>query len=539
VLKFHVDYYKATAIDANKKNVQARIGDLKTQGKIVETILDKHMAATNGRKFNAIFATGSINEAISYYQVFKQVQAKRLALDPNALQLNIACVFSPPADGNSDIKQLADDLPQEVQDNKEQPDEKKAALNLIMSDYNACYGTNHSISQFDLYYQDVQKRIKDQQYANSDVPQAQKIDITLVVDMLLTGFDSKYLNTLYVDKNLKYHGLIQAFSRTNRILNDSKPYGSVIDFRGLEEFVDEAIALFSNVNADEDAKNIWLVESAAQVIAKLAIAKKSLDDLMIAKGLEPLPHDVVNLQGDTARAEFVNAFKEIQRLQTQLDQYTDLTENQLVEIEKILPTDQLRSFKAVYLETAKQLKEQQDKPDAKKDDAVQQLDFEFVLFNSAVIDYDYIMGLLAEYSQNNTPQQMTREQLIQLITSDAKFIDEREQITAYIYSLEMGAGLSESNIREGYQRFKLQQFDEELAKIAAKHGLATKELRLFVEATLARMVLDSDLLRELLLPLNLSWKTRSSKEKALIADLTEPMYRRTNGREVSGWAAYL
>ena len=107
-----------------------------------------------------------------------------------------------------------------------------------------------TINEFDLYYQDVQKRIKDQQWPNFDFPAAQKIDITIVVDMLLTGFDSKYLITLYVDKNLKYHGLIQAFSRTNRVPNGTKPYGNTLDFRQQQSNVDAAIALFSGEKID-------------------------------------------------------------------------------------------------------------------------------------------------------------------------------------------------------------------------------------------------------------------------------------------------
>jgi hypothetical protein len=124
-----------------------------------------------------------------------------------------------------------------------------------------------AFGEFDLYYQDVQKRIKDQQYPNADLPHAQKIDITLVVDMLLTGFDSKFLNTLYVDKNLKYHGLIQAFSRTNRVLNDTKPYGNILDFRQQQDAVDTAIGLFSG-QTGKPAKEIWLVDPAPVVIEK-------------------------------------------------------------------------------------------------------------------------------------------------------------------------------------------------------------------------------------------------------------------------------
>lgn len=164
------------------------------------------------------------------------------------------------------MKQLQEDLVQEKEDNKQEPDKKKEALRRIIDDYNSKYKTNHTINDFDLYYQDVQKRIKDQQYPNADYPHENKIDIVIVVDMLLTGFDSKYLNTLYVDKNLKQHGLIQAFSRTNRVLNATKPYGNIIDFRGHEDEVDAAIRLFSGKENSEKVKEIWLVDPAPIMI---------------------------------------------------------------------------------------------------------------------------------------------------------------------------------------------------------------------------------------------------------------------------------
>ena len=170
------------------------------------------------------------------------------------------------AEGDADVKQIQEDLPQEKADNEEDPEGKKAALKAILAHYNTRYGTNHKLSEFDLYYQDVQKRIKDQQWPNADYPHAQNIDITIVVDMLLTGFDSKYLNTLYVDKNLKHHGLIQAFSRTNRVLNGTKPYGNILDFRQQQDAVDAAIALFSGERTGEKAREIWLVDKAPVVI---------------------------------------------------------------------------------------------------------------------------------------------------------------------------------------------------------------------------------------------------------------------------------
>ncbi|MBP9175769.1 MAG: type I restriction endonuclease subunit R, partial [Rhizobiales bacterium] len=243
VLRFHVDYYKPQG------KQQPKPGEVLAKRAIVGAILAKHDAATAGRKFNAVLAIASINDAIEYHALFKTVQAEKQAADPDFQPLNIVCVFSPPAEGNQDVQQIQEDLPQEKMDNEQEPDKKKDALKAIIADYNAQYGSNHGIGEFDLYYQDVQKRIKDQQYPKADLPHAQKTDITLVVDILLTGFDSKYLNTLYVDKNLKYHGLIQAFSRTNRVLNDTKPYGNILDFRQQQDAVDTAIGLFSGQTA--------------------------------------------------------------------------------------------------------------------------------------------------------------------------------------------------------------------------------------------------------------------------------------------------
>ena len=239
VLRFHIDFFKG------KGTQNPKPGEAIAQQAVVEAILNKHDAATNSRRFNAVLATASINNAIEYYNLLKEIQKKKQTENPNYVPLNIACVFSPPAEGNSDIQQIQEDLTQEKEDNKQKPEEKKAALKTIIADYNKQYGTNHEIYLFDLYYQDVQRRIKDQKYSNKDYPHKNKIDITIVVDMLLTGFDSKYPNTLYVDKNLKYHGLIQAFSRTNRVLNDIKPYGNILDFRSQQDAVNQAIALFS------------------------------------------------------------------------------------------------------------------------------------------------------------------------------------------------------------------------------------------------------------------------------------------------------
>lgn len=534
VLRFHVDYYKPDG-----KN-QPKQGETVAKRAIVDAILAKHDAATGSRKFNAILATASINEAIEYHGLFEQAQAEKQQVDPDFVPLNIAAVFSPPGDVSADAKQIQEDLPQEQEDNKNEPDIKKRALQAIIDGYNARFGTNHRIEEFDLYYQDVQQRIKDQQFPNVDLPMKgrEKLDITIVVDMLLTGFDSKYLNTLYVDKNLKHHGLIQAFSRTNRVLNDTKPYGHILDFRGQQDAVDAAIALFSGAKADK-AREIWLVEKAPVIIDKLKEARQDLQNFMQSQGLTCKPEDVANLKGDEARVAFVETFKKMQKLQTQLDQYTDLTPEQASTIQTILPKDELNAFRGQYLETAQRLRAQQARPNGEKSQQVDQLDFEFVLFASATIDYDYIMTLIADFSNKKPGKaRMSREQLIGLIAADSKFLDERDDITDYVMRLKAGEGLDESDIRAGYQQFKAEKASRELADLSARHGLPAAALQGFVNAVLARRIFDGEQLTELLAPLELGWKARTKKELALMTDLVPILKKRAGGREISGLRAY-
>lgn len=531
VLKFHIDYYKSN----NKKNINPD-GNIVQQA-VVESILEKHNAATNSRKFNALFATASINNAIEYYRLFKELQAKKQTECLEFQPLNIACVFSPPAEGNKDVLQIQEDLPQEKEDNTQNPTEKKQALTEIISDYNTQYGTNHSVSEFDVYYQDVQKRIKDQKYSNKDYPQHNKIDITIVVDMLLTGFDSKYLNTLYVDKNLKYHGLIQAFSRTNRVLNDSKPYGNILDFRSQQQKVNEAIMLFSGKDK-ERVQEVWLVPSADEVLEKYKNAFAGLESFMKSHHLETKPEDVFNLKGDTARIDFINNFKEVQRLRTELDQYTDLTEEQKTEIEAILPKEAFQSFRSSYLETAKQLRTKQQKEGEKASVELQQLDFEFVLFASAIIDYDYIMQLVAESSGKIDKKGLTKEDIKKLLKSNSNLMEDEKDLSAFIDSLDWSKSYPTAHLKESYEAFKNEKYDKELILIAEKHGLEKQSLKAFVENILLRMIFDGELLTDLFEPLDLNWKERRIRELALMDELVPHLKKVAGGRTISGLNAW-
>ncbi|WP_334177223.1 type I restriction endonuclease subunit R [Pseudoxanthomonas sp.] len=546
VLKFHVDHFKPEGTNPPKPS------EAPPKAKVIETILDKHNAATHQRRFNAVFATASINDAIEYYRLFGEVQTQMQATDPDFCPLRVACVFSPPAlavaaEGGdaaarnaADVRQLQEELPQEQADNSQEPDVKYAALKAIIADYNACYGGSFRIGEFDAYYKDVQQRIKLQQIPDADLPGkgSEKIDITLVVDMLLTGFDSKYLNTLYVDKNLKYHGLIQAFSRTNRVLNDTKPYGNILDFRQQQGPVDEAITLFSGEGSDAPAR-IWLVDPAPKVIKQLDEAMQALQGFMQSQGLAGRPEDVANLRGDLARAQFVELFKQVQRCKTQLDQYTDLEPAQREQVDALMPANDLRAWRGTYLETAQRLKSQQQVRGEGAPPEVQQLDFEFVLFASNLIDYDYIMALVARDSRKPPAERsMSREQLIALVQGDAKFMDEREVIADYIRRLPTDRALEEGEIRKGYEAFKARRRTDELNAIAQAHGVEAEAFKAFVDEILRRRVFDGEALSALMEPLGLGWKDRTRRELALMEDLTPVLERLAQGREIAGLSAY-
>jgi type I restriction enzyme R subunit len=170
---------------------------------------------------------------------------------------------------------------------------------------------------------------------------------------------------------------------------------------------------------------------------------------------------------------------------------------------------------------------------------VDQLDFEFVLFASAVIDYDYIMGLISRFTEQAPgKQKMSREQLVGLIQSDAKFMGVREEIAAYVYTLKAGEALSDKSIREGYQRFEAEKQSEELANLAKRHGLEAAALQAFVDGILQRMIFDGEQLGDLMAPLGLGWKARTQKELALMDELVPLLRKRAQGRDISGLSAY-
>ncbi|MGL4988925.1 MAG: type I restriction endonuclease subunit R, partial [Cetobacterium sp.] len=304
VLGFSVEYYntfKSKSLQ-NKEGDDMSTDELNVEGintaevfeaperleSIADFILQNHKRKTYNKEFTSIFAVSSIPTLIKYYDIFKSKDH----------DLNIATIFTYSA--NEEAKDTEENTGEEVC-----TIHTREKLDEIVKDYNKTFGDNHDLNKeggFNAYYIDISKKVKER-----------KIDILLVVNMFLTGFDSKTLNTLYVDKNLKYHNLIQAYSRTNRILNEKKSYGNVLCFRNLKKRTDEAIALFSNKEAIETV----LMKDYKEYVIEF---NKYLENLFkIVESVE----DVDKLETEDEKAEFITAYRNLIRVMNRLNTFTE------------------------------------------------------------------------------------------------------------------------------------------------------------------------------------------------------------------------
>ena len=528
VLRFKVEYYGNKTADGEKNSKPL------TKNQIVTHILDNHNKLTAQRRFNALLATPSIPDAVRFYQIFKEEQEKRLKEDPDYVPLNITAVFTPPMKNSSD-----EDLPQEEADNKENPEGNKSALKQIIDAYNKQFNTACSVELFDEYYRDVQQRVKDQKYANKDYPHDKKLDVVIVVEMMLTGFDSKFLNTLYVAKDLKWHGLIQAFSRTNRILDGTKPYGNIICYRNLEKEMDDAMVRFSGFNKDK-GKEYWLVEPAEEVVEKYKEKITQLQTVMNGMGLECKPEEVINIPLGENTNRFIDAFKDVQRLALKLDQYVDLPEELQTAIENAMPEDTLQQFRTAYIDLARRSRQANDDNHSKETPENDEPDFELSLFSSALVDYDYIMKLLAKYTDTHIEKvKITKEQLLEILSSSVDLMNERDYLKAFIEEeLEKGSGMNEIEIRNRYKAFKDKRFNQQIAALAQEYDIDNSALESFVKETTKLRRIDEDTLRELLSHID-GWKKRKAAKEGLLVRLAPLFALLTGGNTIEGLNAYV
>lgn len=450
VLKFSVEYvgkYRkkdtATEIDIEVEDIDTKelMDSPKRLGKITDFIINNHNRKTYNREFTAIFCVSSVEVLIKYYELFKQ---KKTSEGHN---LRVATIFSYAA--NEDDKDATGFLPEELSVVEEPKAlyglnvHSREKLDEFIADYNGMYGTNFSTRDsvsFYNYYNDISKKIKER-----------RIDILLVVNMFLTGFDSKALNTLYVDKNLKYHGLIQAYSRTNRILNEQKSQGNIVVFRNLKKVTDDAIALFSN----KDAKDIIIMQPYEEYVKKFSQAFIEL--LKIA----PTVNSVSELKDENDELEYIKAFRELMRLKNILTTFADFSFDHLSMNEQLF-----EDYKSKYLDLYDKVKSDHQK---EKVSILDDVDFELELIHRDEINVAYILVLLANLKDSKDKEKKQKE-IIDLIAGEAHLRSKRELIEKFIKD-NLPDIEDADNIPDEFERFWNEEQIEAFRKLCEEENL--------------------------------------------------------------------
>ncbi len=423
VLKFSVEYvgrYKKR--DDSRTNIDIEVEDIDTEElmnspmrleKITDYIIDNHSRKTYNKDFTAIFCVSSIDVLIQYYQYFHE---KKKA---GKHDLRIATIFSYTA--NEDDADAKGFLPEELSV-KEEPKvlnglqkHSREKLDEFIEHYNMMYETSFSTKDslsFYNYYNDISKRIKDRE--RIDFQDKDRVDILLVVNMFLTGFDAKRVNTLYVDKNLRYHGLIQSYSRTNRILNEQKSQGNIVVFRNLKKKTDDAITLFSNKNAIEEI----IIEPYEVYVKKFS---KAVADL---KKIVPTIESVDNLKSEKEELKFVTAFREVMRVKNVLSTFSDFSYEDLAMTEQ-----KFEDYKSKYLDLYDKVKSNNL---IEKDSILNDVDFELELIRRDEINVAYILQLLAKLKSKDKDRDKRQKEILDLISGNVQLRSKRELIEKFI-----------------------------------------------------------------------------------------------------------
>ena len=410
VLKFSVEYYKGFKFKDGHEDVDVDVEAIDIQEAMesplrVEAITDfiiaNHDRKTHSRDFTAIMAVSSVDMLTKYYELFRQ---KKRAGEHN---LRIATIFSYGAnEDDKDADSMLDDDPQlNLFDHVNQHSRDK--LESYIDDYNKMFGTNYSTrdsESFYNYYRNIADRVK-----------AREIDLLLVVNMFLTGFDSKTLNTLYVDKNLRYHGLLQAYSRTNRILNETKSQGNIVVFRNLKKATDDALELFANKDAQED---IFLQPYEAYV----AQFNEAIAHL---QSIAPTPQDVDSLPDEEAEKAFVEAFRHVLRLRNVLISFADFSTDDVN-----IDAQTLENYRGKYLDIYDKVKRDHEK---EKVSILDDIDFELELTRRDEVNVSYILRLIARMVGADTEKQIELKKFIDdTISGTAELRSKRELIERFI-----------------------------------------------------------------------------------------------------------
>lgn len=466
VLKFSVEYvgrYKEkegsnTYIDTDVEAIdtQELLESSKRIEKITDYIISEYKRKTNDGIFNAMFCVSSIEVLQKYYDLFQKKK------EEGKHNLKIATIFSygtntpeENATGNFRLED-EDDLGKVAEPQAQYGDShNRNILEKYIGHYNEMFGMNYTTKdsqKFYDYYNNISKRVKNKE-----------IDLLIVVNMFLTGFDSKTLNTLFVDKNLKYHGLIQAFSRTNRILDKRKSQGNIVCFRNLKSATDDAVTLFSNKEAIQEII-IHPIEDYIELF------NSALDTLKI---VAPEIDSVNSYQTEQEKFEFITAFREVMRVLNVLKSFADFNFNKLEMTEF-----EFDGYKSKYLDIWTEIKGG-DKGGEGKASILDDVDFELELIHRDEINVSYILSLLANLTDSNLKGdklEKKKKEIRDILSGDAKLRSKKELIEKFIE--ENLPHISDAdNVNEEFEKYWNKEKNTAFEKIATEESLNKDRFR--------------------------------------------------------------
>jgi type I restriction enzyme R subunit len=463
VLKFSVEYvgrYKHK--DGRETNIDIEVEDIDTKElmedatrleKISDYIIAHHNRKTHSREFTAMFCVNSVQTLIKYYDILKRKKEEGLH------NLNIATIFSYAS--NEDDLDANGFIPEEVsvvEDPKALyglQSHSREKLDEFIEDYNKIFDTKFSTKDsesFYNYYNDISKKVKER-----------KIDVLLVVNMFLTGFDSPTLNTLYVDKNLKYHGLIQAYSRTNRIINEQKSQGNIVVFRNLKNRTDEAITLFSNKEAIE----VIIMKPYEDYTAKFDEAFEHLISIT------PTTDSVNDLVSEDDELEFIKAFRNLMRIKNILTAFSDF------KWEDLKMTEQLfEDFKSKYLDLYDKVKSDHKK---EKVSILEDVDFELELIHRDEINVAYIIQLLIKLkSETQKDTTKVEQEIFNLLSTETTLRSKRELIERFIQE-NLTVIKDSDDVNTEFDTFWKKEQQKAFSKLVTEENLSAERTEKLIE----------------------------------------------------------
>jgi type I restriction enzyme R subunit len=401
--------------------------------------------------FNSIFTVSSIEMAMKYYAEFK----KQLKNAPENKKLKIATIYSFSAN-EEEIDGMIDE---NSEDTRGLDKSSRDFLDNSIKDYNKMFATSWDTSSegFQGYYKDVSQKVKDRE-----------LDLLIVVNMFLTGFDATTLNTLWVDKNLKMHGLLQAYSRTNRILNSVKCFGNIVCFRNLEEATNESISLFG----DKDACGVVLIKKYEEYYNGYEKDGKKIDgySTLVEKFMDKFGKTINApelIQGEGAQREFVTLYNAILKIKNILSVFDDFEGNQ------ILTDRDIQNAQSEYLRIANEFRKNRN---TEKENINDDLIFEMELIKQIDINIDYVLNLVKKFHQDNTQDKEILANINRAIGSSMQLRNKKELIEEFISTLD-----SNSQIDDEWIAFVSRKKIEQLERIIEDEDLKSEEAKDFMD----------------------------------------------------------